>query len=300
MISVDAIKGNETLKGLTEEQMVAIATMSEKDENEVIGRRFGEVYRQLDATILASTGIERNGDEKTYNYLERATKEFGAKYADYDAIKEKVGNLETELAEARKGADQASKAKIASLEKELGEVRGQYSALQTEKDNLIANHKAEMVNFRVDGEIAKAKEGVAFKKEYAESALNALVGQAIANVKKNNPSFEEREGKEVLIFHDAEGAPMLNSENGAKPYTAKELLIKEFTALGILETKPQGGAGGKGGGASVTFNASTQVEADEKIKKELAAQGITITHKDYNEKFRSLREQYKVSELPLK
>lgn len=140
---------------------------------------------------------------------------------------------------------------------------------------------------------------MAFKKEFGEIALNALINQAIASVKKNNPSFEEREGKEVLIFHDAEGAPMLNKTN-AMPSTAKELLIQEFTNLGILDTKPNGGAGGQGGGASKSLlGAKTQVEADEMIKKQLMADGIAITHKDYATKFNELRTQYKVSELPM-
>ena len=71
----DTILANEVLAGLTDEQITAIETLSRNDEDVVIGARFGEVYRQMDSTIEKATGIKRNGDEKTYNYLERAAKE---------------------------------------------------------------------------------------------------------------------------------------------------------------------------------------------------------------------------------
>ena len=94
----DTILANEVLAGLTDEQINAIETLSRNDEDVVIGARFGEVYRQMDSTIEKATGIKRNGDEKTYNYLERAAKEYAGKYADYDTHKTKVADLEAKIA----------------------------------------------------------------------------------------------------------------------------------------------------------------------------------------------------------
>ena len=51
MLTEEVLKANESLKDLTAEQIQTIATLSENDENTVIGQKFGEVYRQMDATI---------------------------------------------------------------------------------------------------------------------------------------------------------------------------------------------------------------------------------------------------------
>ena len=72
MITNEMLSGDAVLNTLTDEQKTAIVAMSKNDEEVVIGNRFREVYNQLDATIARETGIARNGDEKTYLYLERA------------------------------------------------------------------------------------------------------------------------------------------------------------------------------------------------------------------------------------
>ena len=69
------ILANEALAGLTDEQITAIETLSRNDEDVVIGARFGEVYRQMDSTNVKATGLKRNGDEKTYNYLASEAKQ---------------------------------------------------------------------------------------------------------------------------------------------------------------------------------------------------------------------------------
>ena len=110
MLQKDTIIANESLKGITDEQISAIETLSKNDEDAVIGAKFGEVYRQMDATIEKATGVRRNGDEKTYLYLERAAKEYANKYSDYDSLKTKVTDLEDKIS---KGGDAALKEKMA-------------------------------------------------------------------------------------------------------------------------------------------------------------------------------------------
>ena len=45
MLQKDTIIANESLKGITDEQISAIETLSKNDEDAVIGAKFGEVYR---------------------------------------------------------------------------------------------------------------------------------------------------------------------------------------------------------------------------------------------------------------
>ena len=77
MLTAELINGNIT--GLSEEQVSAIVELSRNDENQVIGQRIGEIYRELDNTIAASTGIAREGAEKTYAYLKRSAEALKAR-----------------------------------------------------------------------------------------------------------------------------------------------------------------------------------------------------------------------------
>lgn len=298
MITVDLLNENEILNVLTDEQKSAIATLSESNENEVIGNRFGEVYRQMDSTIEEATGIKRDGAEKTYLYLKRAANEFASKYKDYDELKEKVSSLTEQLKSGN--GDTALKAQLESTQRELNAVKEQYSLLKGEYESAESKYKSDLLNYQIDNELTRAKDGIKLKGGLSDFAVETLVSKAITNVKAKNPSFEERNGKTILIFRDEEGAPLLNRENAMNPFSAKELLTREFEALGILEKKPGTGAGGNGNLPKSGFVASTQVEADEVIAKMLSERGLTKTDPRYYEELKALRKQYNVSDLPLK
>lgn len=301
MLTKETILANDALKDLSEEQVGAITTLSQNDENAVIGQKFGEVYRQMDSTIEKATGIKRDGDEKTYLYLERATKAFADKFSDYDTLKTTIGDLRKQI---EKGGDAELKAQLESARKELSATKEQFNTLKTEFDNAKDAHMKALNDYKVDNEIALAKEGLKFKQGYSEQVIATLVGQAIANVKAKSPSFEERNGKSVLVFHDENGAVLNNAENKLNPYTAKELLIKEFESMDILEKKPAKGAGGtpptgSRGGVSLA-GVGTQSEAGEVIAKMLAERGIAKTSLDYQAEYDKLWEEGECSKLPLK
>lgn len=292
----ETIVANEVLAGLTDEQINAIETLSRNDEDVVIGTRFGEVYRQMDSTIEKATGIKRNGDEKTYNYLERAAKEYAGKYADYDTLKTKVADLEAKIAN---GGDAALKAQLESAQSELKAAKAEFSTLKATYDTEKASHEQALLGMKIDNEIARAKEGLQFKQGLNEAVINTLVSQAIANLKAKNPTFEDRAGVSTLVFRDAEGKPLLNKENQLNPYTAKELLTKEFESMDILEKKPAKGAGGNDINPSPSISgATTQFEAVSAIERILSDKGIAKTSLNYQPEFDKLYKEYEVSKLP--
>ena len=300
MLTKETLIANEALAGLTEEQITAITTLSENDENAVIGQKFGEVYRQMDSTIEKATGIKRDGDEKTYLYLERATKAFADKYSDYDATKAKVSKLEEQIA---KGGDEGLKAQLAQAQAELASTKDQFNTLKTDYDRAKADHAKALNDFKVDAEITRAREGLTFKKGLSEPVMNTLIAQAVANVKAKNPSFEDKNGVSTLVFHDSNGAPLNNPENKLNPFTARELLVKEFESMDILEKMPAKGAGGKPRTDSAPASLSgvtTQVEAEDAITKMLAEKGIPKTSLNYKAEYDKLWEENGCSNLPLK
>ena len=113
MITQEMLAADAALSGLTDEQKNAICLISKNDEETVIGNRFREVYNQLDATIAKETGIARNGDEKTYLYLERAAKVLAAKANSVDGLNTKINELTKERDRLQKalaeGGDEATK-----------------------------------------------------------------------------------------------------------------------------------------------------------------------------------------------
>ena len=159
-----------------------------------------------------------------------------------NTIKNRVSELEEQVA---KGGDEGLKAQLAQAQAELNSTKNQFNTLKANFDKAKTDHAKALNDFKIEAEIAKAKEGLTFKKGLSEPVMNTLVAQAVANVKAKNPSFEDRNGVSTLVFHDDNGAPLNNAENKLNPFTARELLVKEFESMDILETMPAKGAGGK-------------------------------------------------------
>lgn len=298
MLNKETLIANDALKGLTDEQIGAIVTLSENDENSVLGAKFGEVYRQMDASIEKATGIKRNGDEKTYLFLDRAVKEYTEKYADYDTLKNKIVDLEGKIA---KGGDEALKAELEKANKELENTKVQFNTLKASFDTEKANHLKALSDYKIDNELARAREGIKMKQGFNEAVLNTLIAQATSNIKAKNPSFEEKDGRERLIFHDENGAPLNNAENKLNPFTAKELYIKEFEAMDILEKTPAKGAGGKqpNVGGTTHLGATTKEEATSIINKTLFDMGISKTDLRFQDEFDKLWNENDIDSLPM-
>ena len=125
MLTIENIKA---VDGITEEQAAKIAELSKADEDKVIGDKFGEVYRNLDSIIEKSTGVKRNGDEKTYLYMERAANEVRAKAT---AATKQVEELTATNAKLQKvitdgSQDTETKAKLQQAEKDLAAITKQF------------------------------------------------------------------------------------------------------------------------------------------------------------------------------
>lgn len=296
----EIIAANESLKGLSEEQVSAIVTLSQNSEDELFREKMGEHYRKLDASIEEHSGVTRNGAEKTYDYLPRA---IDAMKATFEASMQQLRTENEELKDkVAKGGDAAAKAQIESIQKELDATKSQFSVLKEQSEKEKENYQKALNDYKIETEITRAMEGVKLKGGLNEFALKTLVSQAVANVKAKNPSFEDRGGEQRLVFHDENGLPLNNAENKLNPFTAKELLIKEFENLDILDRKPASGGGGKGNRPIQTdvMSASTQIEATANITKALMAKGLLRGSSEFQSEFNKLWKEYNISSLPLR
>lgn len=291
MLTTEIIKAVATLNGLTDEQVNAIVELSKNDENAVIGNRIGEIYRNMDNTIATATGIQRNGDEKTYNFLERAVKEIVKKSNGYTTqiaeLNKEKARLEKVIAEG--GNDAETKKALAQAQKDLANVQKQFADVQAELTSANEKHKAELFDLRISQELSTASQGLSFKPELPQTATQILLNQAIAKVKGMKPTYiNDGKGGQILAFVDENGQTMRNPQNALNPYTAGELIKKELTDMGVLATTPPTGGGtgnppAGGSGAVSIAGARTQIEANDIIEKTLMAQGLTRGTKEFTE-----------------
>ena len=295
-LTTELLNANAALAGLTDEQKTAIVEMSKNDETAVIGQKTGEIYGGLDADILAASGIVKNGAEKTYDYAKRVIGEIKGQAGNASALQDQLAEMTKEKARlegiiAKGGADAETKRALEQSKADLANVTKEYTELKSKYDNAAADYEKALFGMKIDGEFAKATAGLKFKADLPASVTTVLLDQAVAKVKAMNPEYiDDGNGGKVLAFME-NGTPRRNPENNLRPFTAAELVAKELSTMGVLETgRVQTGAGSKGsevggqGGSGGTVDisgAKSQDEAHEIIAKQLMAQGKINGSKEF-------------------
>lgn len=298
-LTTELLNANAALSGLTDEQKTAIVEMSKNDETAVIGQKTGEIYGGLDADILAASGIAKNGAEKTYDYAKRVIGEIKGQAGNAAELQTKVSELEKEKTRlesviAKGGVDAETKRQLDQAKADLANVTKEFTDLKTKYDTAKSEHEKALFGMKIDGEFAKATAGLKFKADLPASVTSVLTEQAIAKVKAMNPEYiDDGNGGKTLAFME-NGAVKRNPENNLRPFTAAELVAKELSTMGVLETGRkqtgagsqggQGGNGGNGSGGTVDLSgARTQDEAHEIIAKQLMAAGKINGSKEFND-----------------
>lgn len=312
MLTREILKANTELNGLTDEQLAAIETLSKNDENAVIGARIGEVYRQMDTTIANATGIARNGDEKTYLYLERAAKALGEKVKTNDDLAKQVaeltkekGRLEKVIAEG--DGDNETKKALAQAQKDLASITKQFTDLKSESDKQKAEYEKQITGKDIEFELRMAESGMKFKKDLPEAVTRIALNEVRNKVLGMNPEFiDNGKGGKTLVFKDADGAIMRNQSNHLDPCTATELIANELKTMGVLdEGRQQNGGGtntptGNNGpkGSMDIAGAKTRTEAYEIIANSLMAQGMLNGSEAFDKAMQQAWQDNNVSALP--
>lgn len=314
-LTSDVLKANAVLAGLTEEQIQAITTLSQNDENTVIAQKTGKIYGDLDADILAATGVAKNGTEKTYDYAKRVLSEFKAKAEGANGLSAQIDSLTKEKARLEKAiADGATDAETAKALKQakadLTAVQTQFNDLKTKYDQAEQTHATELFGIRVESALQTAVAGVKFKPELPESATKVLLSQAIDKIKGMNPELiDDGKGGKMLAFKDETGAIMRNPNNQLNPYTPADLLTRELDTMGIIDKGRQaagGGTGapsggGSGSGATVTIaGAKTRTEAYDAITATLQGQGLQVGTKPFDDAMTAAWKENNIAALPEK
>ena len=299
----EVIVSQQVLSELSEEQIAAIVNLSQNDEEQVIGKRIGEIYREMDNTIAESTGISRNGDEKTYLYLKRAANDVANRLKDAntqiaDLTKERQ-RLEKVIQEG--GTDAETRKALAQAQKDLAAITKQYGDLQNELTETKNRHESELLGIRIESEMNSASKGFSFKKELPQAVTEVILRQAVSKVKSMNPEFiDDGKGGKILSFKSADGSTLRNPENQLNPFTARELVEKELKEMGVLaETRTVTGTGTgapmpKTNAAVSISGARTRVEAYDMIARELMSQGLVNGSAEFE---KAMSEAYKANDV---
>lgn len=315
-LTVEILKANAALAGLTDEQLAAITTLSANDENSVIAQKTGKIYGDLDADILAATGVAKNGTEKTYDYAKRVLSEFKTKAESATTLSTQIESLTKEKARLEKAiADGATDAETAKALKQakadLTAITTQFNDLKTKYDQAEQAHTTELFGIRVETALQTATAGLKFKAGLPESATKVLLSQAVDKIKGMNPEFiDDGKGGKVLAFKDENGAIMRNPNNQLNPYTPGDLLTRELETMGILDkgrqaggggtVPPAGGSGGAGGGTIDVSGAKTRVEAYDAIATNLMSQGLTVGSEKFDAAMKQAWTDNNIAALPEK
>lgn len=319
-LTKEDLKGIEGLKGLTDEQLGAIATLSENNEAAVIATKYKTLFDEYDTAIKEITGKEKPREKKTIEFLRdtlKETKEAADKATG--PLQKKIEALTGERDELKRkietgAADEGLRKEYENLKVELGDKNVRVS--QLEKDLQAEREKAAQelkraqeatIGLRLDHEFQKGLSGVRFKDEklipvkvretFIETAKERLRG-------KYKPDFIKEGEQEVMIFRDEKGMVVSNPKNLQKPYSPGELLLAEIQD--ILDPGKQQPGTGTGAGAGTTngfldiSGAKSRTEATTLIRKYLAEQGIPAGSPEFAKKAAELYTENKVEALPMK
>lgn len=311
MLTREIITANAALSGLTDEQITAIVTLSQNDENSVIAKKTGEIYGALDNDVLEVSGIAKNGTEKTYEYTKRVIKEIKAKADDAAKLQGQIDSLTKEKARLEKAiADGSADAETAKALKQakadLASITTQYNELNTKYNNAVADHEKEIFGIKVDNALQSASAGLKFKAGLPESVTRVILSQAAEKVKAMNPeAIDDGKGGKVIVFKGEDGAILRNPNNQLNPYTAAELLTKELEAMDVLDKgrKQQGGgtgnSGGSGDGKAIDVTgAKTRTEAYDMIAASLMSQGMTVGSAQFDAAMSQAWKDNNIAALP--
>lgn len=317
MLTIDMLRQNSALAGLTDVQVNAIAEMSRNDENTVIGTKIGALHGQYDTDIFSITGIKKNDGEKSYDYAKRVLNEYKAKAGStqdlqqkLDAANKKVTDLEKKI-ESGEG-DAALRQQLKDTKAQVSQLQSQLQTKETEFNTKKKELEDNIKNVHIDYAFQAAVSGLKFKSGITDNVQNVLLKSAKAEVlTKGTPDFiDDGQGGKKLVLRGRDGNILNNPKNNLNPYTLQELIL-ETSLKDVIDTGRQqigGGTGGQGGqggqgGSGVTLDLSSvksQVEADKAIETYLLHTGLTRDSQEFADKSLEIRNDNNISQLPIK
>ncbi len=249
----------------------------EQNLKKEIGQHFGKDLTAIDASLSEHLGIEKEGNEKTADFIKRVVPN----------LKSELDTLKKQREEGLTGAE-GLKAENTSLLEKL-------NLAQKEKEELENTFKSTLINKDKEHLVNKALSKLEFK-EGIDTVLNPAKKEFIKSV-LDSSTLEE--GK--LVFKDEEGVTKRNDKN--EPVTVLELASKQFESVlsNTVVKKGLGGADKYGKSSSLLAFATSRKptnfgEADATLKAFYEQKGEKLINgsKQYLDGMKELRKAYNI------
>ena len=316
-LNAEIIKSNEGLKSLSDDQINEIVTLSNNDENVVIGTKTKEIYDGLDKDLNEVSGLEKEANEKTYSFAKRVVSHFKEQSGESDVLQNQISELKNKVTgyekQIKEGAgDSVLKQKLSDTESKMVQLQNQYDTLKSDFDKKGTEHNEVLRLTKVNSTVDRVAANLKFKSEYPDNVQKVLLGSAKDKINSTyKADVIEEGGKEILVFRNDKGEIARNPENKLEPYTAEDLLKTELKDVLDLGKKATGtGTKPPEGGAEIISlvdlgGSKTQIEADDLIERHLLQKGFTKTGSfegasKFQEEFSKIRIQHKVQDLPIR
>ncbi len=313
MLTVETLRQNTVLTGLTDAQFSAIAEMSKNDENTVIGTKIGALHGQYDTDIFNITGVKKNDGEKSYDYAKRILSEYKSKaesvktiQSSLDAANAKVTELQAKLEKG--AADETLTQQLKDAKTQVSQLQAKLTAKEAELKTAKDKADKDLKDTHIEYAFQAATAGLKFKDGITEAIQKTLLSAAKAEVlSKGTPDFiEDGNGGKKLVLRGPDGNILNNPNNNLNPYTLQELVL-ETSIKDVIDTgRKQSGTGtgsfthGQGGLTLDLSGVKTQVEAYKAIEAHLLATGLTRDSQEFGEQVTKLGTENNVSSLPIR
>lgn len=310
MLTVEILKANPSLSGLTDDQLSAIAQMSSNDENTVISTRIGALHGQYDTDIFNITGIAKESGEKSYDYAKRVLNKYKGEAASVASLNTEITNLKADKAkleqQIKQGTqDEAIKQQLKDTETRLTQLQQQYDADKVKFANTEKDYKDRIRNIQINTIFDAATSKLTFKDGISDNIRNVMLQDAKSKILATYTPELTQDGKD-LIFRDKNGNIYNNPGANLAPFTTLDLL-KASDSLKDILGEVKGGTGTEpyipntpGAGILDISSARTQVDADDLIAKYLMQQGMTRFSDAFVTKAAELRASLNVDKLPIR
>lgn len=316
MLTIEMLRQNELLNGLTDSQLTAITEMSRNDENTVIGTRIGALHGQYDSDILSITGIAKNNGEKSYDYAKRVLNDYKSQLGSTATIQAQLTNAQKEVQTlkdklAAGAGDEALKQQLKDAKTQVTQLQSQLTAKEAEFNEAKTKLEGQIKDVHIDYAFQAATNSLKFKAGITDNVQKILLESAKAEVlAKGTPDFiDDGKGGKTLIFRGQDGNVLNNPSNNLNPFTVQELIMQTSIKDVIDTGRTQQGGGTRpinsssGGGKDTVLDFSgvkNQIEADKVIESYLLSNGITRDSAEFAQQSLHLREENKINDLPIR
>lgn len=256
-----------------------------KKAEEVIKPRVREIYTQFENDVKSITGIEKNANEKAYDYVKRVIPEYVSKQQS-DELKKLQGEIDTYKKKIEEGDTEGIwKQKLSESETKFkNELEKIKRDLEDERKNTATATKMRLLSEAHSPIKSKYRKDLP---SYFYTTERMILDEAL----KSSVVVKDEKDNDILVEADANGEPKKDSSFNYIPISKKlETALKDAIA-----TDPKKGGAGTGGGGNEpvdpskitvdTFQMPESIKTKQDLTTHLLELGLRQGDKNFDEIF---------------